>query len=450
MKRPRINTLFFATIAAIGLGTIGFNTIGLAQFGAPDFSRSDKLFSTPAGKAFVEAYNALRANYIGDPQPEKLMRGALAGMVGSLNDEFTYYQAPDNAQTFNQDMKGEFFGIGVSISPAASDGTGVLIEVVFRGSPASAAGIQPGDMILSVDGKDVTHMDLNAAVRLIRGPKGSTVKLKVQRGGIALNIPVQRDKINLVNVSTTILPNQIGYLAISDFANQKLSEQMMVALAELKTKNIKGLVLDLRNNPGGLVDQVQQVTDLFLKTGDIFIVRDRNKKVRVEYAAHPQAQDYLGPLVVLVNGSSASASEIMTAALKENGRAKIVGEKTFGKGVANVPTQLSDGGQLMIPFEEWLTPKRNSIYKLGVTPDVSLLDTRYPKLLAFEGVNAKPGSQIEVKLNGKTLKLTADAKGRFQYQDQAPRVRSSDRQGSALVDLKTDAQLQKALTLLPH
>jgi carboxyl-terminal processing protease len=152
--------------------------------------------------------------------------------------------------------------------------------------------------------------------------------------------------------------------------------------------------------------------------------------------------------VVLVNNSSASASEIVSSSLQENGRAKIVGEKTYGKGVANAPIPLSNGGQVNVSFEEWLTPKRNSINKLGVTPDVIVSDTRYPKLLTLQGINAAPGTNIEVKVNGKTLKLKADKNGQFTYQDTPTRVKTTGQQGEAIVNVANDAQVRKALELL--
>lgn len=431
----------------LGVGAILLGAVGFAQLRNVIDARNE-IFNSPNGKAFLEVYTALRTKYLRDVPTETLLKGATTGMVDALQDEFTYYLEPETSATMGEDLKGEFFGIGVTISGAYRDGTGTRIETTFRGSPAAAAGVEPGDIIEKVNGEDVTKLSYEAAVRKIRGPKGTPVKLTLRRGPSTITVSITRDKINVVNVSSTVLPGNIGYVALSDFANFKVTQQLQAALAELKAKNVKGLVFDLRNNPGGLVDQAEGVADTFLSKGDVFITRDRTKEVRVEYAAKSDATDYTGPMIVLVNGSSASASEIVTAALQENGRARVVGEKTYGKGVANIPTKLSNGAQVNVSFEEWLTPKRNSIFKKGITPDVSVEDTRFPRLLTLEGLNATPGSTVEVKVNGKTLKLKADAKGRFTYQDEPSRIRTSDRQGTALVNLETDAQLRKALELL--
>jgi carboxyl-terminal processing protease len=319
---------------------------------------------------------------------------------------------------------------------------------VFNGQPAAKAGVQAGDIIVAVNDEDVTKMTLDKAVRKIRGPKGSTVKITIARGVTRLTLSMTREKIVVVNVNAAVLPGNIGYVSISDFLNQKVTEQLQAAIASLKAKGVKGMILDLRNNPGGLVSMAEGVADTFLSKGDIFVTRDNTKKVSVEFRASAQQSDYLGPLVVLVNGSSASASEIVSSSLQENGRAKIVGEKTYGKGVANAPIALSNGGQVNVSFEEWLTPKRNSINKRGVTPDVAVSDTRYPKLLTLQGINAAPGTNIEIKINGKTLKLKADKTGQFTYQDTPTRVKTTGQQGEAIVNVTTDAQVRKALSLL--
>jgi carboxyl-terminal processing protease len=432
-----------AVAVALAAGAYGYAQLRAA--GAPG---NDAIWNTPNGKAFLESLGALRSEYLRPVDDQKLLEGALSGMLYALDDEFTYYIPPAQANTGREDLNGEFFGIGVGILPANKNGTGVQVETVYSGSPAAEAGLVAGDVILKAGDKELNALPLDEAVRYIRGPQGTQVRLVILRDGARLTLNATRRKITKVNVETAVLPGNVGYIAISDFANWKLADQLQAALVGLNKKNVTGLVLDLRGNPGGLVAEAEAVADAFLQKGDIYITRDRSQKVTVEYSAKAQATDFLKPLVVLVNSSSASASEIVTAALQDNGRAKIVGEKTYGKGVANSPEKLSNDGQLNVTVIEWLTPKRNSIFKKGVTPDYPVADTRFEKLLAFEGVNAKPGTQIEVKINGQNLKLTADKDGRFQYQQAPTRQRTSSVQGQATVDLAKDAQLRKALEVL--
>ena len=430
------------------VGVVAAGAIGAAQLRGVSAPNGDAIWQSPNGKAFLETYGALKNEYLRPVVDAKLLEGALSGMLVALDDEFTYYIPPAQANTGREDLNGEFFGIGIGILPANKNGTGVQVETVYSGSPAAEAGLVAGDIILKAGDKELGALPLDEAVRYVRGPSGSQVKLLIFRDGARLTLTATRRKITKVNVETTILPGQIGYVAISDFANWKLADQLQTALAAMKKRGVKGLVLDLRGNPGGLVAEAQAVADAFLSKGDIYITRDRNKVVKVEYAARADAQDFTAPLVVLVNTSSASASEIVTAALQDNGRAKIVGEKTYGKGVANSPEKLSNDAQLNVTVIEWLTPKRNSIFKKGITPDYPVADTRFEKLLAFEGVNAKPGSKLEVKVNGQTLQLVADKEGRFQYQQSPTRLKTSTNQGEATVDLSKDAQLRKALELL--
>ncbi len=408
----------------------------------------DEALNTPSGKAFLETYQALREQYLHPTDPDKLMLGALSGMLYAVDDPFAFYVPPIQTSSNNENIKGGFFGIGLGLTPATKDGLGVQVETVFNGQPAAKAGMQAGDLIVAVNGEDVTKLPLDQAVRKIRGPKGSTVKVTIARGVTRLNLSMIREKIVVVNVNAAVLPGNIGYVAISDFLNQKVTEQLQDAIRKLQTKNVKGLILDLRNNPGGLVSMAEGVADTFLSKGDIYVTRDRSKKVSVEYQAGAQSTDYLGPLVVLVNDSSASASEIVSSSLQENGRAKIVGEKTYGKGVADAPINLSNGGQFDVPIVEWLTPKRNSLNRRGVTPDVLVSDTRYPKLLTLQGINAAPGTNIEIKVGSKTLKLKADKTGQFTYQDTPTRVKTTGQQGEAIVNVAADAQVRKALSLL--
>ena len=436
------------------VGVVAVGAIGFAQLRSVSAPNGDAIWQSPNGKAFLETYGALKSEYLRPVNDAKLLEGALSGMLVALDDEFTYYIPPAQANTGREDLNGEFFGIGIGILPANKNGTGVQVETVYSGSPAAEAGLVAGDIILKAGDKELGGLALDEAVRYIRGPSGTQVKLLIFRNGARLTLTPTRRKITKVNVETALLPapagktGQIGYVAISDFANWKLADQLQTALAAMKKRGVKGLVLDLRGNPGGLVAEAQAVADAFLSKGDIYITRDRNKVVKVEFAANPDPLDFTAPLVVLVNSSSASASEIVAAALQDNGRAKVVGEKTYGKGVANSPEKLSNDAQLNVTVIEWLTPKRNSIFKKGITPDYPVADTRFEKLLAFEGVNAKPGTQLEVKVNGQVLKLTADKDGRFQYQQSPTRQKTSATQGEATIDLNKDAQLRKALELL--
>jgi carboxyl-terminal processing protease len=434
-----------AAVAATAILAVA-GALGLAQL---QRQADNEAFNTLEGKAFLETYNALRSDYRKELKPESLMKGAIAGMIESLNDEFTFYISPLERKMQQDTMKGEFFGVGATLNPRnKGKGTGAKVESLIIGAPAATAGIRPGDIIEKVNGESINDLALDEAVQKIRGPKGTTVVLGILRGSNNVEVKIVRDRIIVPSVSSTMLPGNIGYIALSDFLNQNNLPKLRAAISDLKTKNAKGLIFDLRNNGGGLVSQAEEISDLFLQNGDIFITRGRDQKITVEYSASKESSDYTLPMVVLVNQYSASASEIVASALQENGRAKVVGEATVGKGVANIPVKLSNGAQVNVAFEEWLTPKRNSLLKKGVTPDFSIADSRYPKRLALEGLDAPAGASVTVTVNGTSYKLKADAKGKFSYLDEGEVVKTNDRSGNAIVNVENDAQVRKALNVL--
>jgi len=405
-----------------------------------------EFLNNPSGRALVQAFGALKTGYLKDVNDQSLIRGAIHGMVNSLNDPFTSYIEPKAAAFDNQQMTGQYEGIGAVLTPHnRQTGKGVEILTVYKGGPADKAGLQRGDIFLKVDGTDVSDKTSSDVANLVRGPKGTSVHLTMRRPGQEqpVEVTVQRDTIKVIDVSSTMLPNHVGYVALSSFNNQKLNIQLVQQLDELKKEGATSLILDLRDNPGGLLTEAIDVSDDFLSHGDIVFQRARGVTQRLA-SADPQ-QAFTGPMVVLVNHNSASASEIVSAALKDNGRAKVVGEQTFGKGVAQSVVSLSDGGQLRYVSFEWLTPDRTNIQKKGITPDIIAKDTRYPNTISVDGRGADAGQKIQIVVDGKTVgTTTANSDGTFQFVTLGPKPQISDVQGQAIVDLKTDHALKVA------
>ena len=405
-----------------------------------------EFLNNPSGRALVQAFGALKTGYLHDVNDQTLIRGAIHGMVNSLNDPFTSYIEPKAAAFDNQQMTGQYEGIGAVLTPHnRQTGKGVEILTVYKGGPADKAGIQRGDIFLKVDGVDVSDKTSSDVADLVRGPKGTTVHLTMRRPGQEkpLEFAVQRDTIKVIDVSSTMLPDHVGYVALSSFNNQKLNDQLTQQLDKLKQEGATSLILDLRDNPGGLLTEAIDVSDDFLSHGDIVFQRARGVTQRLA-SADPQ-QVFSGPMVVLVNHNSASASEIVSAALKDNHRAKVVGEQTFGKGVAQSVVSLSDGGQLRYVSFEWLTPDRTNIQKKGITPDIYAKDTRYPNTISVDGRGADPGQKISIVVDGKTVgSTTAGQDGTFQFVTLGPKPQISDVQGQAIVNLSTDHALKVA------
>lgn len=427
--------------AAILVGTLAW-----AQFGR-DFG--NELLNDPTGQALVQTYGALKSNYLTDVDDEVILRGAIEGMLGALDDPFSYYLEPRSAAREAQDRTGSFEGIGAVLVPLnRQSGKGVEILQVYAGGPADGAGVERGDIFLEVDGVDVRDGTTSDVVDLVRGPRGTVVELLMRRPSQdePITFRIERATIEIIDVASSLLDNDVGYVNIRQFGNQRVHDQLVEQLADLRMQGATSLVLDLRDNPGGLLTQGILVADEFLSSGDIVFQRARGVTQRIA-SADARADDL--PMVVLVNENSASASEIVAGALQENDRALVVGEETFGKGVAQSVISLADGGQLAFTSFEWLTPARETIAQQGIVPDVYADDARYPNTIAIEGRGADPGQQLEIVIDGETVgRALADDEGEFEFVTTGPRPEISPVQGEALVDLGSDPALRTAVEVL--
>lgn len=427
-------------LAAVALSS----AVVFAQF-SRDFQ--NEFLDNPTGQAVVQAFGALKSGYLNDVSDDVVLQGAINGMMEALEDPFAYYRNPKDTAREMDDLSGSFEGVGVSlVTRNRETGKGVEVLTVFQGGPAFQAGLQRGDIFIEVDGVDVSDATSLELVDLVRGPQGTTVQLTMQRPGAdeLLEFAVVRDTIEIVEVSSTMLPSDVGYVFIRSFGNQLLYDQLLEQLAKLEEQGARALVLDLRDNPGGLLSQGVLIADEFLSDGDIVFQRSRG--VTQRYAsADPHAVTL--PMVVLVNKNSASASEIVAGALQENGRALVIGEQTFGKGVAQSVLSLSDGGQLVYPSFEWLTPDRRSIADEGITPDIVAQDTRFPSIVSVEGRGANMGQQVELVVDGEVVGTgTVATDGTFEFVSvMGERPETSAVQGDAIVDLDNDTLLQTAL-----
>lgn len=312
--------------------------------------------------------------YISDINEEDLVNGAIKGYVEGLGDDYTEYFTKEEMEEFKTETEGNYFGIGIYMYQNKEDNT-VVILTPIEGSPAEKAGILPGDIIKKVDGVEYTGEDFEKISTYIKGKEGSTVKLEVEREGKILDFEIERRKIDLYPIKSEVLENNIGYINITSF-DEDSGKEFKNAYNELNKKGIKSLIIDLRNNGGGIVDEALEIADYILeKNATILITKDRDGNEEIEKSTKKPIIKV--PIVALVNENTASASEILTAALKENGKATVVGEKTYGKGVIQELITLSDGSGIKITTEEYYTPNRNKINEVGITPDkeVSLPET---------------------------------------------------------------------------
>lgn len=317
---------------------------------------------------FWDAWQIIEDKYTLEPlDHKKMVYGAVSGMVDSLKDPYTVFLSPDENAMFNQDMKGSFGGVGTEIG--FRDGF-LTVIAPLKDSPAEKAGILSGDKIMRVDGKDIVGMNIDEAVLLIRGEKGTSVKLTIIREGDKdlREIEVTRDIIVVNTVDWKMMDDKIAYISINQF-KEDTGIEFDNKINEILSEGPKGIILDLRNNPGGYLNVSIDIASKFIDKGKTVVIQDQGNNNKEEYKAAGGKRFENIPMVALVNEGSASASEILAGALRDDNKIKIVGKKTFGKGLVQEMEKMKDGSAIKVTIAKWLTPNGVDINHDGIHPD---------------------------------------------------------------------------------
>lgn len=330
--------------------------------------------------------NYIRKNALYKVSDKDFEIGELKGVVSALKDPYSEYLTKEEMDRLRESTTGKFFGIGVYIS-SGEDGIITVVSPI-KGSPADKANIKSGDKILKINDKEFSGEKISEASNEIKGQKGTEVKLLLlpkdsKDANTSKNlreVVVKRDEVKIETIIKGSI-GDIGYIGITVF-DEDTGVDFKKALGEVLAENKKGLILDLRGNPGGLIDSCIEIADELIKEGPIVTLKDRDKKIVSEYKADKKYTDI--PLVVLINGGSASASEILAGAIKDTERAKIVGEKSFGKGVVQGVNALSDGSGIKLTTSEYFTPKGISIHEKGIVPDFVIKEPENIKGIGLE------------------------------------------------------------------
>jgi carboxyl-terminal processing protease len=359
-----------ATLCALFGVLLVFGGQNLSEVSAREKSQTN-LFQEL--KTFTDVLSVVKRDYVTEAENKKLVEGAIKGMLAVL-DPHSGYLDPDFYQDLQIQTKGEFGGLGIEITIKE----GLLVVVApMEGSPAEKAGVRPGDVVVKIDGKFTKEFSLVDAVKRLRGPRGSSIQISLSRKGVSdlVDVTIVRDIIAVKSVRGRYLGDGFGYVRVSQFMEQTaddLAASLKAQVRESGLPELRGLILDLRNNPGGLLAQAVRVSDLFLKEGIIVYTDGRVEAQKQKFYAHAKGTEPDYPIVVLVNGGSASASEIVAGALKDHGRALVLGTQTFGKGSVQTITPLENGGALTLTTALYYTKSGNSLQARGVKPDIEL------------------------------------------------------------------------------
>ena len=344
--------------------------IALAFGGGFFFGQARGPISSTETDVIDQAWNIILSRYVDRDSLDSanMTRGAIEGMIDTLDDPYTTYFTYDEFRDFKESLQGEFVGIGVWVT--SKEGNITIVDPI-PGSPAEKAGLRPGDIILEIDGEPVTGLDLEIAASRMRGPEGSTVRLLILHPGESqpLLIEVTRAIVELPSVAYE-MRQDIAYIALVQFT-ERTDTELTAFIQKLKQDNAKGIILDLRDNGGGLLESAVAVASHFLNSGIVVTTRDNEGNV-IEYKVDTDALHTDLPMVILVNENTASASEVVAGALQDYGRATIYGNTTYGKGSATVVFTLDDGSGLNVTTARWLTPNGRLIEGQGIVPDIKL------------------------------------------------------------------------------
>ena len=345
---------------------------------------------------YLQVLDSVKNDYVEKKlDNSKLMYGSIRGLLDSLDDPYTRFLEPSSYKEMKIRLSGSYSGIGIYIGIKEKQ---IMVISPIKDTPAWKAGLKPKDKIITIDGKPTKDMALDEAVGLIRGPRGSIVTISILRGSAKepKDYKIPREKIVIKSVEMEILGANIGYIKLNTFENQNAAEEMEKAINNMKGKNIKGIIIDVRNNGGGLLQNAIEIGSMFMKDGVIVYTIDREGKKETISSTGNQIWDK--PVVMLMNESSASASEILAGALHDNSKAKLVGTKSFGKASVQNVKQLEDGSAILITIAKYLTPNGTDITKKGIEPDYVLEVTTEEAEAMFQSEDKAVNTQKDPQL----------------------------------------------------
>ena len=391
MRKGLTNSLLILVLIAISFQIgLSWGQGGFLQAGQVSLNEEEK----QAFEVFWETYQLIQEDYLDPVETDVLVEGAIAGMIDSLGDQYSGYMSSEAYSLMNEDLSGEIQGIGVIIH-TIMELNAIEVANILKDTPAERAGVQVGDIFIKVNGEDVIGVNQLELASLVRGPVGTTVDITFLRGEEQIEMTIERAAIPVPTTEYVVLEDNIGYIRLYDF-NDNSRPQIDLAVEAMGGNTLEGLILDLRGNPGGTLTSAIQVASAFIED-DVVLRREFADDHEELHQSDGSYAGYTYPVVLLVNGQSASASELVAGALQDYELATIVGEITFGKGTVQILHNLSNGGGVRLTIARWLTPKGNWIHEQGVTPNIvvewALEDRYYTDINDAESVAGDPQLQ---------------------------------------------------------
>lgn len=444
MVLSSVLTLAFTSLPGIARNAVNGQGLLAALSGGGLSDQQQSKLSTAA--------KLIESNYYQDVDSNKLVDGAINGMMEALGDPYSSYMAPETATQFSESIAGSFTGIGAEVSQ--EDGNVVIVSPI-KGSPAEKAGLRPKDIIVSINGESLAGVDLNDAVNKIRGKKGTTATIEIKRSGSSNNLTfkIVRDDIDVETVTSRMTTDKIGVITVTQFS-MNTAERFDAEVKKLEGEGMKGLVIDVRNNPGGVLSVVINMAEQFVPNGKLIVQVEDKAGKRDETKSTGKGVKY--PIAVVTNGGSASASEILAGALKQSAGATLYGETTYGKGTVQTSMDniFNDGSLIKITIAKWLTPNGDWIHKKGIKPDVKIAPPDYftvtpinkEKTLKYD-MNNSDIKSAQIMLDG--LGYTVDRKDGYFDRDTENAVKSFQTKQkltvTGAIDEKTATALEIAL-----
>ena len=388
MKKNNVYKIIMLVILTVAItfiitSIVMYNTLG---------KNNVKYVSTDSiGRTFKTFHDFIEKNYLGEINEDEMLESAIKGYVAGLNDEYSEYITKEEMEEYMQDATGKYVGIGVYIANNTKTNQ-IVVLMPIKGSPAEEAGIKSGDVITKVDGVAYKGEQLSEASNALKKEEGTKVKVEILReSGETVELEIERRNIKVNHIETKVLNDNIGYMEISTF-DDGCYEEFKTKWEDLKNQNIKSLIIDLRNNGGGIVNEATDIADMMVEKGNtLLITSSKNKGEKITKATQEKTIDL--PIVILVNENTASSSEILSAAVKENNEnVTIIGKTTYGKGVIQTIYNLTDGSGIKLTTNEYYTPKHNIINKVGIKPDI---EVEFPKEENLYSVEEAKDTQLQ-------------------------------------------------------